>query len=181
MKSVGLSRSIVRSLGRADRHASNGQAGGQWKAGQGMSDLLVNRFGELRNCARPALLSLAFLALFCTSAAAQKGFERPPTPVEAQRVRVETIADTIHSIGSVAADKSIVVRPEIAGVVSAIHFTDGTPVAKGDLLFSLDDTIYRAEVQSAQARLNLNQRNYNRAIELFKGGAGLRVEKDVET
>jgi membrane fusion protein (multidrug efflux system) len=111
-------------------------------------------------------------------ALAQQAPKRPPTAIEAQRVGVEAVVETVHSIGTVAADKAIVVRPEIAGVVTAINFTQSAPVEKGQTLFTLDDAIYRAELQEVQARLNLSQRNYDRAIELFKRDAGTARARD---
>jgi membrane fusion protein (multidrug efflux system) len=140
--------------------------------------LSSNRRSGALSIPRAAMLAPAFLLALCGGAFAQQGGQRPATAIEAQRVAVETIAEAVHSIGSVQADKSIIVRPEIAGVVTSIHFRESTPVRKGDRLFSLDDAIYRAELQQAQARLNLSQRNHDRAIELFQGGAGTARARD---
>ena len=69
---------------------------------------------------------------------------RPPTPVEARQVMVENLIETVHAVGSLIADKSIVVRPEIAGVIARIEVGDGAEVKQGQLLFTLDDALYKA-------------------------------------
>ena len=41
---------------------------------------------------------------------------------------VENLIETVHAVGSLIADKSIVVRPEIAGVIARIEVGDGAGV-----------------------------------------------------
>lgn len=118
------------------------------------------------------------LALAHAPAAAQQGGERPPTPVEMQEVTVDTVVDTLQAVGTIRSNESVIVRPEIAGIVKTIHFEEGEPVEAGTLLFELDDEIYRAVLAEAEARFSLAQRNYERAAELLQKGSGTARTRD---
>jgi len=101
-----------------------------------------------------------------------------PTPVEAQTATVEPIVQSVHAIGTLRANQAIVVRPEIAGVVTQIPARDSVRVAQGDVLFRLDDSLYRAELGQAQASLSLSERNYQRSVDLLAKQAGTVVARD---
>jgi multidrug efflux system membrane fusion protein len=45
------------------------------------------------------------------------------------------------------------IRPRVSGAIDAVHFIDGAQVAKGDLLFTIDQRPYAAEVNRAQGAL----------------------------
>lgn len=117
-------------------------------------------------------------ALALAPAFAQQGGEQPPTPVEMQEVAVDTVVDTLAAVGTIRSNESVIVRPEIAGTVKAIHFEEGEPVEAGTLLFELDDEIDRAVLAEAEARFGLAQRNYERAAELLKKGSGTARTRD---
>ena len=95
-----------------------------------------------------------------------------PVTVEAVVVRAEPVAEEIIVVGSLASNESVVIRPEIAGRLSRINFSEGERVKKGQLLVSLDASVQEAELKEAEAALNLSQRNFSRAEELLKTGAG---------
>jgi membrane fusion protein (multidrug efflux system) len=88
-------------------------------------------------------------------------------PVEAEVVKAETIAQEIIAVGSLRSNESVTLSSEIAGRIAGIHFKEGLPVAKGTLLFELDDSILRAEREQARAGLALSEANHKRAEELF--------------
>lgn len=90
----------------------------------------------------------------------------PPTLVETIRVKVGQLPSQFETIGSLRAQESIVVRPEVAGRIDKIHFTEGQNVAAGSLLFSLDDALTRADLNEAEANLQNSQRAAKRAGEL---------------
>jgi membrane fusion protein (multidrug efflux system) len=99
-------------------------------------------------------------------------------PVEAEVVKAERFAQEIIAIGSLSSSESVTLSFEIAGRLSGIHFREGQPVDKGALLFELDDSIYRAELQQASAALALSKRNNERAQELFGRGLVSARERD---
>jgi membrane fusion protein, multidrug efflux system len=88
--------------------------------------------------------------------------------VEAVKVEVIAMPQTITTVGSLRSDESITVRPEVAGRINAILFREGQPVAKGATLVRLDSTINQAEVQQGRANLRLAQSKYDRAVDLAK-------------
>jgi membrane fusion protein (multidrug efflux system) len=99
-------------------------------------------------------------------------------PVEAEVVKPERIAQEIIAVGSLRSNESVTLSSEIAGRLSGIHFREGQPVEKGALLFELDDSIYRAELEQARAGLALSQRNHERAKELFERSLISTRERD---
>jgi membrane fusion protein, multidrug efflux system len=68
-------------------------------------------------------------------------------PVEAEAARAETVRQEIIAVGSLRSNESVTLSAEIAGRIARIHFREGQPVAAGALLFELDDSVYRAELE----------------------------------
>ena len=104
------------------------------------------------------------------SAAAQSGAAKAvaaAVAVEVQPVRTQPMADDVTAVGSLVSNESVVLRPEVAGRIAEIGFRDGAPVRKGDVLVAFDASVQRAELQQAQASLNLAVANYRRAEDLF--------------
>jgi len=87
--------------------------------------------------------------------------------VEVARVKASDFADDAAAVGTLKSNESVVLRPEVAGRVSAIGFKDGAVVGKGDLLLALDAAIQDAELQQAKANLSLARSNHQRNIELL--------------
>ncbi len=120
-----------------------------------------------------ALVALAVLSVVSTSAPAQgrRGGGGPVT-VEVAPVTISDIERTIQAVGSLVSGESVVIRPEVAGRVTSIDFEEGQRVAQDSLLITLDDSVVRAELAEARARLVLSQANAKRAKELEARGSG---------
>jgi len=88
-------------------------------------------------------------------------------PVEAEPAKAERIAHEIVAVGSLRSNESVVLSSEIAGRIVKVQFDEGRPVKAGTVLFLLDESVYRAELDQAKASLALSQRNHERAVELF--------------
>jgi membrane fusion protein (multidrug efflux system) len=88
-------------------------------------------------------------------------------PVEAEAAKAEHIAQEIIAVGSLRSNESVILSSEIAGRLVKMQFTEGQPVKAGTVLFVIDDSVHRAELDQAQAGLALSQRNHERAMELF--------------
>jgi membrane fusion protein (multidrug efflux system) len=84
-------------------------------------------------------------------------------PVEAAPVRVGALTDEVATVGSLQANESVVIRSEIAGRVTAIHFAEGRQVRTGESLFSIDPPEYAAQVAQIAATVDLNRSNLERA------------------
>jgi membrane fusion protein (multidrug efflux system) len=55
--------------------------------------------------------------------------------------------------GRVTASATAQVRPQVGGIILSVVVQEGQPVEAGDLLFTIDDKNYQAEVVAAQASL----------------------------
>jgi membrane fusion protein (multidrug efflux system) len=86
--------------------------------------------------------------------------------VEVALVKKVSLQDDAQSVGSLRSRQSVMMRPEVAGRVSALGFGDGARVRKGQLLVQLDDTLQRAELRQAQAQLSIAQAALKRNQEL---------------
>lgn len=90
----------------------------------------------------------------------------PPLPVEAVTLKSQKIAAGLQTVGSLRADESVAIRPEVAGRVVRIHFTEGENVRAGQPLFSLDDSVARATLNEAVANLENSRRAVERSEQL---------------
>lgn len=112
--------------------------------------------------------ALATLAL-CAVAQPAKGPGGPPAmPVKAVPAKLAPAVDEASAVGTLRADESVVIRPEIAGRISEIHFEEGQSVKKGSLLATLDASETRAQLASAQAQATLDAQRLERAEDLHK-------------
>src|SRR6478735_5751585 len=85
----------------------------------------------------------------------------PPSSGETVVVHVQDAPNVFETVGSLRSGEAIMLRPEVAGRVQQIHFTDGQQVAAGAVLVTLDDALVRADLNEANSK-----RAYGRAIEL---------------
>lgn len=92
----------------------------------------------------------------------------PPTPVKAVAAKLAPAVDEASAIGTLRADESVMVRPEIAGRVAEIRFEEGQRVARGALLVTLDAAEVRAQLASAVAQAKLDAQRLERAEDLYK-------------
>jgi len=91
-----------------------------------------------------------------------------PVSVEVTKVATASLPQAIVAVGSLRSDESVTLRPEVAGRISEILFTEGQRVVKGAILLRLDQAINEAEVQQARANQVLAKSKYERAVDLSK-------------
>lgn len=99
-------------------------------------------------------------------------------PVEAQAVTVDAIERTVEAVGTLQSNEAVIIRPEIAGIITEILFEEGSEVEEGAPLIRLDDSVFKAELAEAQASLVLAKANYERAQDLFQKQTGTRRALD---
>lgn len=126
----------------------------------------------MRGMVRVIVAGLTALALAPVGGMAAAEDAPPPVPVEAEKVRVETVERVVEAIGTLRASESVVLRPEIAGRITEFQFEEGQPVKAGQVLVRLDDEVYRAELAQAEANLRLSRANAARAQQLHREGVG---------
>jgi RND family efflux transporter MFP subunit len=98
------------------------------------------------------------------------------------------ISSRLEVLGQFSAVQKVEMRAQVGGTLTKIGFTDGNIVHKGDLLFQIDPTPYEiklseavAQFKTAQARLDLANRETVRATTLAQTGAGSVERADQQT
>ncbi len=89
-------------------------------------------------------------------------------PVKVGAVRTGTISEEASAVGSLLANESVMIRPERDGRITAIHFTEGQVVRKGEKLVSLDIAEIEAQFAAVSSELTLNRSRMKRAEELHE-------------
>lgn len=89
-------------------------------------------------------------------------------PVETVTVQPQPLVAGLETVGSLRADESVVLRPELSGRISRIRFTEGGHVEAGQVLFALDGSLAQASLNEATANLDNSRRAAARAGELAK-------------
>ena len=107
-------------------------------------------------------------------AAASKG-QAAALRVSAFRVQAQRFAETISATGTVRAEESVELQPEINGKVVQISFKEGSRVHRGDLLVKLNDADLRAQLSRAVYRRELAELKERRLERLLESG-GVRQE-----
>ncbi len=110
--------------------------------------------------------------------------EPPPPKVTVAQPLIQEVTDYLEFTGSTVASERVDVPARVSGVLQSMHFTPGTIVEAGELLFIIDPKEYKAQLQAAQAelaaahaQLKRAETEYQRAERLFKKQAG--SESDV--
>jgi membrane fusion protein, multidrug efflux system len=89
-----------------------------------------------------------------------------PMPVLAAQVISATYQPEIPFTGRLSAVAEAEVRPQVAGTISKIHFTEGQLVKVGDALFTLDLRGQNPQARQAQAQAAQLKAAYERGAEL---------------
>jgi len=113
------------------------------------------------------------LALACGSDDAKSPAMQgpPPAVVESVVLVPEDVEDVLAFVGQLDSADSVVLKPEISGIVQSISFDEGSPVKKGQPLVRLRDAEQRARVREAKATVSLTLNQYERAKKLAKQSA----------
>ncbi|MEZ5458064.1 MAG: efflux RND transporter periplasmic adaptor subunit [Steroidobacteraceae bacterium] len=75
----------------------------------------------------------------------------PPPAVSVAEVVQQAVTEWDPYEGRITAIESVELRPRVSGYLAGVHFREGSRVAKGALLFTVDDREYRAALDSARA------------------------------
>ncbi|MEQ8660039.1 MAG: efflux RND transporter periplasmic adaptor subunit [Gammaproteobacteria bacterium] len=94
---------------------------------------------------------LACLLAACDRAAPPAASPPPPAAVTVAAALAREVVDTDEYPARIAAVEHVAVRARVAGYLDAIHFTPGSSVAAGDLLFTIDPRPFAARLAAAEA------------------------------
>lgn len=98
--------------------------------------------------------------------------------VEGMVVKATSFKNGLEISGAIAANEAVVLRSEVAGLVTSINFKEGSNVSKGSLLVKINDRDIQAQLREAQTRQNLSATSESRAKKLLAKGAISQEEYD---
>jgi len=131
-----------------------------------------------RNVMHMYTAGMLLLALGCSATHADNQAPPPPPQVSAATVATRTLRDWADFTGRLEAPGMVEVRPRISGFIDSVHFTDGSSVREGQLLFQIDPRPLReqvrrldAELRRARSELTLVRANRGRGERLMSQGA----------
>jgi len=128
-------------------------------------------------CALAPAIALALGAIGCGPAAEEQVSRT--VAVEAIRVEPELLLDVAVYSGQLDAEHSVMVKPELEGIVASVDFQQGQDVAAGDVLFTLRNREQEARLREARATRSLAQGRWNRAKQLVSRDASSLAARDV--
>lgn len=131
-----------------------------------------------------ALLTLlAFVKYSQVQGAIAEGasFAPPPEAVTTVVAGETRWPATLGAIGTVVADKGVVVSADLPGIVECIEFESGRAVSAGTVLVRLDTKQERAQLSAAEATRDLARLHLARMTELRGKGVSSQSELDAAT
>ena len=136
-----------------------------------------------RRLALPLLLTALLAA--CKDEQRNAYVAPPPPPVTVAAPEVRTVTDYIELTGTTQAIATVDLVARVQGFLDQVHFQDGASVKKGDLLFTIQQNTYQAQLQQAQSQLESMQAQllhaeteFDRYSGLFKQKAASAVDVD---
>ncbi|AZF51425.1 Multidrug efflux system MdtABC-TolC, membrane fusion component MdtA [Pseudomonas sp. R4-34-07] len=104
-----------------------------------------------------ALLVLALAAWTLTRPAKARLAAPSAIPVRVVSVAQQDVPRFVSGIGTVLSLHSVVIRPQIDGILTRLLVKEGQQVKAGDLLATIDDRSIRASLDQAKAQLGESQ------------------------
>lgn len=102
-----------------------------------------------------------------------------PVPVRVIQVVQQDVPRYVSGIGAVLSLHSVVIRPQIDGILTQLLVKEGQTVNAGDLLATLDDRSIKASLDQAKAQLGQNQAQLQGALIDLKRYQLLSVDNGV--
>jgi membrane fusion protein, multidrug efflux system len=142
----------------------------------------------MRRQALLACFTLVFAgAAGCQTSAANAPAQGPPPPPAVRVVTAEArdVRPADELSGKVEAIQRVDLRPRVSGYITAIRYREGSEVAVGTVLFTIDPRPYRAnlarasaELARTRARAELAHVEAARGARLFAASAIAQAERD---
>ena len=121
----------------------------------------------------------AALITACSKPQPPKQAERPPAEVKVMTSKAQTVPVIQEHVGRVAAYRSVEVRARVEGILEKRHFTEGTEVQRGQLLYTIDPLPYQTALNDAQAEVARAEANLSNSRSREKRYAPLVKENAI--
>jgi membrane fusion protein, multidrug efflux system len=145
----------------------------------------MSNFTSLPIKIRLAILTLFVLSLVLQACSSKEAPPKAVAPVLAGIVIQKDVPYEIRAIGNVEANMNVIVKSQIGGILSKVHFRKGQFVKKGALLFTIDPRPLQASLMQAKgalardlAQLESARADEKRYAELVKKGYISRQQYD---
>jgi membrane fusion protein (multidrug efflux system) len=125
-----------------------------------VSDERAKRGGGARGGGAPA-------AARPSGGAAGGGFSQMPVAVVIAPATAQKISFEIEALGTTRANESVDITAKSVNQVTAVRFTEGQQVSRGQVLVELDAEQVRADLAAAEAALAESRSQYQRSRELY--------------
>ncbi len=118
---------------------------------------------------------------------AEKNVAPPATPVSVAVVEQRDVIVWDEFSGRLEAIERVDVRSRVAGAIQQVHFREGALVKQGDLLITIDQAPFAAEVErshaqaaGAEARVAVTKKDYERSQQLQQSGSGAISQSNID-
>lgn len=129
------------------------------------------------------LLALFVLTFFCCKSKPQHAM--PAMEIAVVEASLQNVPKSMAFVGQIYSNYDISVQPRISGFLASEHYSNGMPVKKGQLIYTIDPSQLETSVEqaranhfSAQAQLVKARNDYHRAIPLAKIDALSKLNLD---
>jgi len=101
----------------------------------------------------------------------KKNYRPAPVTISTSVAKAVNYQPRLSAVGSVLAINGVTISPELAGVVQKINFNSGDLVQAGQSLVQMDTDLDVQDLKNDEAKLNLNQLDFQRKKRLYGTGA----------
>ena len=128
-----------------------------------------------------AMMAAALIANFAAIGCGKETGEEAARPnVTVAKPIMQTVADYLDFTGNTVATESVTLVARVEGFLDTIHFVDGTEVKKDALLFTIQQSQYKAQLQAAQSQVAAEKASLWHASTEFTRYSGL-LKQDAAT
>ncbi|OQX11810.1 MAG: hypothetical protein BWK80_44365 [Desulfobacteraceae bacterium IS3] len=110
--------------------------------------------------------------------AAANAAKNRPVPIMVAKVVEKTVPAEVKAIGNAEAYSTVLLKPQIGGLITKQTIRDGQSVSKGELLFMIDPRPFEVALKEAKARLERDTALLSKAEEDMNR-YGRLIEKNV--
>jgi membrane fusion protein (multidrug efflux system) len=113
------------------------------------------------------VLKIGLILTICLPVPVALAQGQPPGVIVKQAV-VQPFPLSAEALGNARANEAVDIRPEITAAITAIRFTEGQRVEKGDVLVELQNSEPLADLAAAKAALVDSESQHRRSVELYR-------------
>ncbi|HES76727.1 MAG TPA: efflux RND transporter periplasmic adaptor subunit, partial [bacterium] len=114
--------------------------------------------------------------------------QRPAPAVEVLTIAPQTLPADKSFVAQTESSQRVEITARVSGFLDAIHYTEGSAVKKGELMFTIDPKPFQAQLEAMQGQLKMQQArlgtaeaNFNRIKPLAKLNAVSQSDLDNAT